>query len=47
MKTFGQDAMGTFKRLKNGRVLRIQKRMYNTLLTVSRTQDDFGYMEGW
>jgi hypothetical protein len=47
MSIFGQDANGTFKRLRDGRVLRITERIYNTQLTLSRSVKDFGWEHGW
>lgn len=49
MKTspYGQDVNGVFKRLPDGRVLRVQKRLYNTLLTLSASQQDPGWSDGW
>ena len=43
----GQDDNGVFKRLEDGRVLRLDPRLFNTLLTVSRSQEDYGWLEGW
>jgi hypothetical protein len=45
--TLGQDANGVYKLLDDGRVLRIRKRLYNTLLSLSSSQQDQGWSEGW
>ena len=44
---FGYDANGVYKSLPDGRVLRVDERMFNTLLTVSRSQQDQGWEHGW
>ena len=44
---FGVDENGQFRRLSDGRVLRLQERWHNTLLTLSSSQDDPGWLEGW
>lgn len=47
MSDYGQDDNGVFKRLPDGRVLRVQERMFNSLLTVSSSQQDQGWSDGW
>lgn len=47
MSNFGQDENGVFKRLPDGRVLRVDRRMYNTILTLSSSQEDPGWSDGW
>lgn len=44
---FGMDANGLFKRLEDGRALRVDKRWYNTLLTLSDSVEDLGWSDGW
>ena len=44
---FGYDENGIYKPLADGRVLRVQERMYNTRLTLSRSQQDDGWEHGW
>jgi hypothetical protein len=44
---FGQDENGLFKLLRDGRVLRLQERMYNTILTLSGSRQDPGWRDGW
>jgi hypothetical protein len=44
---FGQDQNGPFKPLADGRVLRIQERMFNSILTLSSSQRDHGWSHGW
>ena len=46
-KQFGQDENGPYKVLPDGRVLRLHERLFNTLLTVSRSQQDHGWAHGW
>jgi hypothetical protein len=47
MSAFGYDANGLYKRLPGGRVLRVQQRSYNTLLTLSLSLDDQCWEHGW
>ena len=47
MSAFGQDKIGPYKTLADGRVLRVTRRMFNTLLTVSKSQQDQGWEHGW
>lgn len=47
MSDFGQDGNGIYKRLPDGRVLRVNERMFNTILTLSSSQQDPGWLEGW
>jgi hypothetical protein len=44
---FGLDANGLFKRLADGRALRIAPRWHNTLLTLSDSVEDHGWSHGW
>jgi len=44
---FGQDENGLFKPLADGRVLRVTKRMFNTILTLSDSRQDQGWSHGW
>jgi hypothetical protein len=44
---FGEDANGPYKLLPDGRALRIQKRMFNTMLTLSSSREDQDWEEGW
>jgi len=44
---FAQDENGLFKPLADGRVLRVQERMFNTILTLSASQQDQGWSHGW
>jgi hypothetical protein len=44
---FGQDQNGIFKPLPDGRVLRVTKRTFNTILTLSSSQQDDGWKDGW
>jgi hypothetical protein len=43
----GNDANGVYKTLPDGRVLRVQERIYNSMLTLSSSQSDEGWEEGW
>ena len=45
--SFGQDENGIFKPLPDGRVLRVTKRPFNTMLTLSDSQQDQGWRDGW
>jgi hypothetical protein len=47
MGKFGQDGDGVFKLLDDGRVLRVQQRMFNSTMTVSSSQEDQGWLEAW
>jgi hypothetical protein len=42
-----QDELGVFKLLQDGQVLRIQERMYNTMLTLSSSREDQSWRDGW
>lgn len=44
---FGQDENGVYKTLADGRVLRVRERMFNTLLTVSASQQAPCWEHGW
>jgi hypothetical protein len=44
---FGQDESGVFKRLDDGRVVRLNKRLFNTLLTVSPSLESLWWSDGW
>jgi len=44
---YGHDENGVFKRLPDGRVLRVDQRMYNTQLTLSSSQGSPVWLEGW
>jgi hypothetical protein len=44
---FGNDENGAYKLLSDGRVLRVQERMYNSLLTLSSSRTDQGWEHGW
>jgi hypothetical protein len=44
---FGQDENSVFKRLEDGRVLRLHERLFNTLLTVSESQESMWWSGGW
>jgi hypothetical protein len=44
---FGQDGNGVFKRLEDGRVLRVHERMFNTLVTVSPSLESLYWSDGW
>jgi len=44
---FGQDENGIFKRLEDGRVLRLDRRPHNTLLTLSPSEHSPTWDEGW
>lgn len=44
---FGQDENGAYKILPDGRVLRVAERMFNSILTLSRSQSDQGWEHGW
>lgn len=37
----------TVRQLDDGQVLHVQKRWYNTILTLSRTAEDDGWLESW
>jgi hypothetical protein len=47
MSNFGYDENGLFKILPDGRVLRVNERMFNTLLTLSMSRQDRGWRDGW
>ena len=44
---FGQDENGAFKRLDGGRVLRVNRRLFNTLLTISNSEQALDWRDGW
>jgi hypothetical protein len=44
---FSYDKNGVYKQLSDGRVLRVEKRMYNSILTLSSSQEDMGWEHGW
>jgi len=43
----GYDVNGIYRQLADGRVLRVHRRMFNTLLSLSDTREDEGWREGW
>lgn len=45
--SFAQDEIGLYKPLPDGRVLRVARQIHNTLLTLSKSQQDFGWEHGW
>ena len=45
--TLGEDSNGVYKLLDDGRVLRVTKRLYNTILTLSKSLDDPTWEHGW
>jgi hypothetical protein len=47
MKQFGQDENGVFKRLADGRVLRVEQRMFNSQITLSSSREDPTWSDGW
>ena len=47
MSHFGQDDNGIFKPLRDGRVLRVRKQLYNTILTLSDSQQEEAWRDGW
>lgn len=47
MSNFGHDANGIFKRLSDGRVLRLNKQLVNTILSLSKIQESLGLEDGW
>lgn len=47
MSDFGQDENGLYKKLQDGRVLRVTERMYNTIVTLSSSQEAWGWEHGW
>jgi hypothetical protein len=42
-----QDENGIFKLLSDGRVLRINKRIFTVILTVSDSREDPCWTDGW
>jgi hypothetical protein len=44
---FGYDENGLFKTLSDVRVLRVRNQMFNTILTLSSSQQDQGWLDGW
>jgi hypothetical protein len=44
---FGTDEIGVYRQLRDGRVLRVQQRLHNALLTVSSSHKDLGWRDGW
>jgi hypothetical protein len=47
MGQFGQDEIGLYKTLPDGRVLRVAKQLFNAKLTLSNSQQDQGWEQGW
>lgn len=47
MSNFGLDANGIFKRLSDGRVLRLNKQLVNTILSLPKIQESLGLEDGW
>ena len=47
MSEFGQDENGAYRVLRDGRCLRVEERMFNTLLTLSPSLDSPVWLEGW
>lgn len=45
--SFGQDENGTFKRLRDGRVLRVVEQLFNAKILLSSSQEDQGWSDGW
>jgi hypothetical protein len=45
--SFGHDQNGLYKVLEDGQVLRIAERLFNTMLTLSNSLEDPGWLEGW
>jgi hypothetical protein len=43
----GVDGKGMYKLLPDGRVLRVERQIYNTILTLSESQKADGWEEGW
>lgn len=44
---FGYDATGLYKRLPDGRVLRVSKRLFNTSITLSASQQEHWWSDQW
>lgn len=44
---FGYDQNGIYKLLPDGRVLRIQTQLYNTMLTLSDSLQDSTWRDAW
>jgi len=42
-----EDHIGTYRQLSSGKVLRIDKRFYNTLLTLSANVKALTWEHGW
>jgi len=47
MMRYGRDDLGNYRLLDDGRVLRVQQRMYNTLLTLSQSAEALTWEHGW
>lgn len=47
MATFHQDEIGLYKPLADGRVLRVTRQLFNSKITLSRSQEDQGWEHGW
>lgn len=47
MSQFGQDENGLFKPLPDGRVLRVKEQLFNTILTLSPSQQSPTWDDGW
>lgn len=47
MSDFGHDEIGFYKQLEDGRVLRVEKRMFNSLLTLSDSRAALTWEHGW
>jgi hypothetical protein len=45
--SFRQDKNGLYKPLSDGQVLRVQTNGFNTLLSLSSSQEDDGWKQGW
>jgi hypothetical protein len=44
---FGTDGNGVYKNLPDGRVLRVREQLFNTLLTLSSSQEAQSWDDGW
>ena len=44
---FAIDDKGPLKQLGDGQVMRVNERLYNTILTVSSSPEDDGWHDGW
>lgn len=47
MSDYGYDESGVYRVLPDGRALRLDPRMFNTLLTLSRSVESWGWEHGW